>query len=80
MLLMGKKGFYIKKGKKDQSIYLHIHKVDFIQYLNDISRDEWVKFRIYERDNPDNRGFSHNMEAIQNSYFIGENNKNTTSE
>jgi hypothetical protein len=66
---MGKKGFYIKKGKRDQSIYLHICKVDFIQYLNDISQDEWVKFRIYERDQPDNRGFTHNMEAINNIQF-----------
>ena len=69
MLLMAKKGFYIKKGLKDQSIYLHIHKADFVQYLHDISKDEWVKFRIYERDQLDNRGFTHNMEAIQNSYI-----------
>jgi hypothetical protein len=75
-----KKGFYIKKAKRDESIYLHIHKADFIQYLHDISGDEWVKFRIYERDNPDTRGFTHNMETIQNSQFIGENNKNTASE
>ena len=68
-----KKGFYIKKGKRDQSIYLHIHKIDFIQYLQDISGDEWVKFRIYERDNPDSRGFTHNMETIQNNIITAEN-------
>jgi hypothetical protein len=68
-----KKGFYIKKGKRDQSIYLHIHKVDFIQYLHDISGDEWVKFRIYERDQPDTRGFTHNMESINNSISTAEN-------
>jgi|688.fasta_scaffold1116499_2 hypothetical protein len=68
-----KKGFYIKKGKRDQSIYLHICKVDFIQYLNDICQDEWVKFRIYERDQPDSRGFTHNMETIQNITFQAEN-------
>ena len=77
---MGKKGFYIKKGKKDQSIYLHIHKVDFIQYLNDISKDEWVKFRIYERDQPDNRGFSHNMETIHNTYITAINSEKTNHE
>jgi hypothetical protein len=68
-----KKGFYIKKGKRDQSIYLHICKADFIQYLHDISGDEWVKFRIYERDQPDSRGFTHNMESINNSIFTAEN-------
>jgi hypothetical protein len=68
-----KKGFYIKKGKRDQSIYLHIHKVDFIQYLHDISGDEWVKFRIYERDSPDSRGFTHNMETIANNIPSAEN-------
>ena len=68
-----KKGFYIKKAKRDESIYLHIHKADFIQYLQDISSDEWVKFRIYERDNPDTRGFTHNMETIQNLHILTDN-------
>jgi hypothetical protein len=77
---MGKKGFYIKKGRKDESIYLHICKVDFIQYLNDISQDEWVKFRIYERDEQDNRGFTHNMEAIQNTYITAINSEKTNHE
>ena len=80
MLLMGKKGFYIKKGFKDQSIYLHIHKIDFIQYLQDISQGDWVKFRIYERDQPDNRGFSHNMETIQNSYINTDNERKAVNE
>ena len=68
-----KKGYYIKKAKKDNSIYLHICKVDFIQYLESISQDQWVKFRIYERDQPDSRGFTHNMEAIQNIQFTAQN-------
>jgi hypothetical protein len=75
-----KKGFYIKKGKRDQSIYLHIHKVDFIQYLHDISGDEWVKFRIYERDQPDSRGFTHNMETILNNTITAENSEKTAHE
>ena len=80
MLLMAKKGFYIKKGLKDQSIYLHIHKADFVQYLHDISQDQWVKFRIYERDQPDNRGFTHNMEAINNIQFTAINSEKTNHE
>jgi len=75
-----KKGFYIKKGKRDQSIYLHIHKADFIQYLHDISGDEWVKFRIYERDQPDTRGFTHNMETILNNTITAENSEKTAHE
>ena len=64
---MSRKGYYIKKGIKDQSIYLYINKVDFINYLNDTGMNEWVKFRIYERDNVDLKGFTHNMELIQNN-------------
>ena len=69
-----KKGFYIKKGKRDESIYLHIHKSDFIAYLQQSSADQdWLKFRIYERDTPDTRGFTHNMELIQIMPFNAEN-------
>lgn len=77
---MAKKGFYIKKGKRDQSIYLHIHKVDFNEYMKAANSDEWLKFRIYERDQPDTRGFTHNMELIQNFIFTEENNKKTEHE
>jgi len=75
-----KKGYYIKKAKKDSSIYLHICKSDFIDYLNALPGDNWVKFRIYERDSPDSRGFTHNMETIQNSYIIAENSEKTVHE
>lgn len=68
-----RKGFYIKKGKKDHSIYLNVCKADFIEYLNALPDSEgWVKFRIYERENEDTRGFTHNMEVISNR-FIKEN-------
>lgn len=70
---MAKKGFYIKKGKRDQSIYLHIHKVDFNEYMKAANGDEWLKFRIYERDQPDTRGFTHNMELIYNSPITAQN-------
>lgn len=67
------KGFYIRKGKKDTSIYLHIYKPDFIAFLNDLHDNKgWVKLRIYERDSEDTRGFTHNMEVIQNSHKIAE--------
>jgi CTP:phosphocholine cytidylyltransferase-like protein len=75
-----KKGYYIKKAKKDNSIYLHICKADFIEYLNALPGDQWVKFRIYERDQPDSRGFTHNMEVIQNTYIIAENSEKTVHE
>jgi hypothetical protein len=69
-----KKGFYIKKAKRDESIYLHVHKADFIAYLQQSNNDqEWLKFRIYERDNPDTRGFTHNMELIQNLPILTDN-------
>ena len=80
LFLMSRKGYYIKKGIKDQSIYLYINKVDFINYLNDTGMNEWVKFRIYERDNVDLKGFTHNMELIQSLINNEGNSKNIISE
>ncbi len=60
-----KKGFYIKKGQKDGSIYLNIYKPDFVQYILDRpDQDGWVKLRIFERDNVDDKGHTHNMEQV----------------
>jgi hypothetical protein len=60
-----KKGFYIKKGQKDCSIYLNIYKADFIQYIQDRpDQDGWVKLRIFERDSIDDKGHTHNMEQV----------------
>lgn len=40
---------------------------DFKAFLDTLeNNDGWVKFRIYERDVEDNRGFTHNMEVILN--------------
>jgi hypothetical protein len=65
-----KKGFYIKKGKKDQSLYLNICKDDFLLYIDSIvGSDGWVKFRIFERDVEDTRGFTHNMESVSNKFI-----------
>jgi hypothetical protein len=62
---MKRKGFYFKKGN-DGSLYLNIQKTDFIKYLEDLeASDEWVKFRIFERKEKDEKGHTHNMELIQ---------------
>jgi hypothetical protein len=60
-----KKGFYIKKGQKDGSIYLNIYKPDFVQYIQDRpDQDGWVKLRIFERETVDDKGHTHNMEQV----------------
>lgn len=65
--IMAKKGFYIKKSKVDQSIYLNIFIEDFGNYIKDLDTNKgWVKFRIYEREQPDDK-FTHNMELIHNT-------------
>jgi len=47
-------------------LYLNIQKADFINYLNELGNgDEWVKFRIFERKDKDDKGHTHNMELIQ---------------
>jgi hypothetical protein len=61
---MEKRGYYIKKSKIDNSLFLFIELNDFIQYIKDNKQDpnnNWVKFRIFERENK-NELFSHNME------------------
>jgi bacterioferritin (cytochrome b1) len=64
---MKRKGFYFKKGN-DGSLYLNIQKTDFIKYLEDLeASDDWVKFRIFERKEKDEKGHTHNMELIQQS-------------
>jgi hypothetical protein len=64
---MSKKGYYIKKSKVDQSLFLYIELNDFIQYIKENSKDlntNWLKFRIFEREKP-NELFSHNMELVK---------------
>ena len=58
---MKRKGFYIKKA--ENGLYLNIFKHDFIEYINDQSGD-WIKFKIFEKVE-DIKGFTHNMEIIQ---------------
>lgn len=64
---MEKRGYYIKKSKVDQSLYLFIELNDFIQYIKDNKHDpnnSWVKFRIFEREKESEK-FSHNMELVK---------------
>jgi hypothetical protein len=45
-----KKGYYLKKDKKDD-IILNIFVSDFVAYLQDLeAQNGWVNLKIYERD------------------------------
>ena len=62
---MRRKGFYIKKGKEG-SVYIHIYVSDFQQYINELKgQDGWVTLRMFEREQPDEKGHTHNLEAIK---------------
>jgi hypothetical protein len=62
---MNKRGYYIKKSKVDQSLFLFIELNDFIQYIKDNKGlNDWVKFRIFEREKQSEQ-FSHNMELVK---------------
>lgn len=62
-----KKGYYIRSNK-DKSLNLFISKEDFIKYLESLEdSDGWVRFRIYERNEVDPRGYTHNMEQLINN-------------
>jgi len=62
---MRRKGFYIKKGKEG-SVYIHIYVADFQQYINELKgQDGWVTLRMFEREQPDDKGHTHNLEAIK---------------
>jgi hypothetical protein len=61
---MKRKGFYIRKGKELNSIYLNVYTPDFIEYLNSLPKvDNWIKLKIYEK-NTDDKGFQFNMEQV----------------
>ena len=64
---MEKRGYYIKKSKVDQSLYLYIEINDFIRYIKENvknDRDTWVKFRIFEREKQSDQ-FTHDMQIIK---------------
>jgi len=63
---MNKRGYYIKKSKVDQSLFLFIELNDFIRYIKDNVKDDrnnWLKFRIFEREKQSDQ-FSHDMQLI----------------
>lgn len=57
------KGYYIKNDKKD-GLTLNIKKDQFIQYLQQLHGD-WIRFKIYERDQVATNGLTYNMELIE---------------
>ncbi len=57
------KGYYIKKDNKD-GLTLNLKRDQFIQYLQGIQSD-WIRFKIYERDNVASNGLTYNMELIE---------------
>jgi hypothetical protein len=64
---MQKRGYYIKKSKVDQSLFLYIELNDFIRYIKENvknERDTWVKFRIFEREKQSDQ-FTHDMQIIK---------------
>ena len=64
---MEKKGYYIKKERKSE-IMLNIFVPDFIEYLSKLDHvNNWVRFRIYEREQPAKNGLTHNMEHVETS-------------
>jgi hypothetical protein len=59
-----KKGYYLKKDKKDD-IILNIFVADFLTYLQSLEQVEgWVNLRIYERDKVASNGLTHEMDYI----------------
>ena len=62
---MQRKGFYIRKSDKDGNLLLNIHRDDFTAFMASLNDNNgWLKFRIFEREQVDKNGFTHNMEAI----------------
>lgn len=57
------KGYYIKKDQRD-GLTLNIKKDQFIQYLQGVT-GEWLRFKIYERDQVASNGLAYNMELIE---------------
>jgi hypothetical protein len=60
-----KKGYYLKKDKKD-NIILNIFVADFVTYLQNLeAQNGWVNLKIYERIEPASNGLTHEMEYIK---------------
>jgi hypothetical protein len=47
-------------------VYIHLYVADFQQYIKDLEgQDGWVTLRLFERESPDDKGHTHNLEAIK---------------
>jgi hypothetical protein len=59
-----KKGYYLKKDKKD-NIILNIFVADFITYLQSLDNLEgWINLKIYERSEPASNGLTHEFKQL----------------
>ena len=60
-----RKGFYIKEDKTGKGLILNIFVDDFVQFLADsVDNTGWAKMRIYQYNELNNKGYTHNMESI----------------
>jgi hypothetical protein len=59
-----KKGYYLKKDKKD-NIILNIFVADFVGYLQSLQdQDGWINLKIYERSQPAGNGLTHEIKQL----------------
>lgn len=58
------KGFNIRENA--EGLELNVHVEQFTQFLQRLPKTSkgWISFKIYKRDDPDPRGFSHNMTQV----------------
>ena len=71
---MAKKGFYLKNNPKENCLYLNVFVSDFKAFLDTLPQTNgWVRLRIFERINEDEKGHTHNMEVVVNPKHIKEN-------
>ncbi|MEY3178130.1 MAG: hypothetical protein RJB42_371, partial [Bacteroidota bacterium] len=55
----------IRHNKKDNSIMLNVFVDDFKAYLDTLPKNEgWIRLRIFERQEVDAKGFTHDMQVI----------------
>ena len=70
---MAKKGFYLKNNPKENCLYLNVFVSDFKAFLDTLPQTNgWVRLRIFERLNEDEKGHTHNMEVVVNPKHIKE--------
>jgi hypothetical protein len=70
---VAKKGFYLKNNPKENCLYLNVFVSDFKSFLDTLPQTNgWVRLRIFERLNEDEKGHTHNMEVVVNPKHIKE--------